>query len=296
MTAALLLREITRLYVREQRKHAKCGDGTSTVQCHVLTELFRDEGLSQQTLVGRLGFDKGWISRAVDALVADGCIERRPNPEDRRSTLLFLTPSGRHRAGSLEQNLNLHASQLLNSLPADSHRQIEDSLQMLLKALTCPSAGAGACASLELRPALDSDRVFIERMLIQEGLPLDGVQEHLADFAVGELDRRVVCAAGFEFYGTDALLRSVVMSPAERGKGRGKQLISYMVEYAAARGVTRLYLLTTTAAAYFSKMGFVHVDRALLPQALQQSRELQGACPASASAMSLRVDQFHAGV
>lgn len=63
--AAPLIREIVRLYVRAQRKQAHCGDGASTVQCHVLTELMREEGMGQQALAQRLGLDKGWISRRV---------------------------------------------------------------------------------------------------------------------------------------------------------------------------------------------------------------------------------------
>jgi len=93
-----LLRDIVRLYVRGQRMHAKCGDGISTVQCHVLTELLQTEGVPQQTLAERLGLDKGRISRAVDTLLNDGFIAKLPSEQDCKSVILLLTPPGHIRA------------------------------------------------------------------------------------------------------------------------------------------------------------------------------------------------------
>lgn len=291
MSAAELLREIVRLYAREQRRHAKCGDGGSTVRCHVLTELYREEGQTQQALAERLGLDKGWISRAVDALATEGCIERRPNERDRRCILLSLTGPGRARAARLERDLNQHAAQLLERLPGDRHPQMQESLQLILKALSGPRNREIASTALTLRPALDRDWAAIEHLLRTEGLPLDGALDHLVNFVVGEVAGRVVCSAGLETYDEHALLRSVVVAPSDRGKGRGKQLVAYMLEQAAMHGVAHLYLLTTSAASFFAELGFEPVNRALLPDALQLSRELQGACPASATAMAMKVPE-----
>ncbi len=94
-----LLREVVRLYVRAQRGDAACLDGSSTAQCHVLNELLRHEPLTQQALARRLGLDKGWISRAVDALSADGALVKVPHDTDKRSAWLTLTSRGRARGG-----------------------------------------------------------------------------------------------------------------------------------------------------------------------------------------------------
>lgn len=64
------------------------------MQCHALTELLREEGLPQQALAERLGLDKGWISRAVDTLVMEGCITKQASEQDRRSVVLSLTVAG----------------------------------------------------------------------------------------------------------------------------------------------------------------------------------------------------------
>lgn len=60
-------------------------------------------------------------------------------------------------------------------------------------------------------------------------------------------------------------------------------------EQASELGVVKLYLLTTTASAYFANLGFRAVTRARIPEQLERSREFQGACPASASAMMMKI-------
>lgn len=130
-----LVREVSRLFVRSQRAQTSCVDGASNVQCHVLTELLRVDGITQQALAERLSLDKAWISRAVDSLVGDGVVSKLPHDLDKRSVQLSLTPLGRVRAEKLEQTLNAHAAQVFESIPAEKHAQIMDSLAILFEAL-----------------------------------------------------------------------------------------------------------------------------------------------------------------
>lgn len=288
-TSAQLVREVVRLYVRSQREQARCGDGGSTVRCHVLTELLRQEGITQRALVERLGLDKGWISRAVDALVADGTVSKQASTQDRRSVTLALTPAGRLRASALEGDLNGHAAQLLARIPPARHAQVQESLQLLLDALS----GEGKmrpCGSLDLRRPASADWPAIAQLLMAAGLPLDGARDHMDHFIVGEIDGELACAGGLEVYGADALLRSVVVAEEMRGRSCARQLLDLLIQDCIKLGVTRVYLLTTTAQAYFSKLGFTVVDRAEIPEPVRRSREFQGACPASATAMALQLN------
>jgi amino-acid N-acetyltransferase len=284
-SSAQLIREIVRLYVRDQRKKAKCGDGASTVQCHVLIELMREEGLAQKALAGRLGLDKGWISRAVDTLVTEGYIAKKISAQDRRSVSLFLTAGGLTRARELDEELTDHAARLLDQVPSDRQVQVQESLQLLMDALAGAMPRRADCDALVFRVAVSKDWPAIKRMLLAAGLPLDGAQQHLSHFVVGEVDGKPICAGGLEVYGADALLRSIVVDDESRGKGWGNQLLARLTEHAATLSVTRLYLLTTSAEAYFLRRGFVAVPRPNIPEQLNFSRELQGACPASATAM-----------
>jgi len=142
---------------------------------------------------------------------------------------------------------------------------------------------------LEIRSATEADWPAIETLLEECGLPLAGAREHLSSFVVGASGNEIRCVAGFELYGSVALLRSVAVAGALRGQGAGDRLLDAIRSKARAEGVEALYLLTTTAAAFFRKRGFQQVERSNAPDELKASRELQGACPASATMMVARI-------
>lgn len=60
-----------------------------------LRYLHRRESLGRvQDLASRLGVTVGAASKIVDRLERDGLAARRPHPDDRRSSLIALTPQG----------------------------------------------------------------------------------------------------------------------------------------------------------------------------------------------------------
>lgn len=142
-----------------------------------------------------------------------------------------------------------------------------------------------ATAPLAFRSAAEADWPAIAALLNAAALPLDGAQDHLKHFIVGVQDGTVVAAAGLEPYGGSALLRSVVVDQARRGAGLGLLLWEEIARRALAQDIYQLFLLTTTAAAFFAQRGFRTATRGDAPQAMSASREFQGVCPASATVM-----------
>ena len=138
-----------------------------------------------------------------------------------------------------------------------------------------------------IRPAEAADLADVETLLRDAMLPTAGVAEHFGSFVVVEHRSAVIAAAGLEIHGSTALLRSVVVLERERGRGLGIALTTRLLADAAARGVREVYVLTTTATAFFPRLGFAPVGRHELPSALDASEELRGACPASAVALGL---------
>lgn len=138
-----------------------------------------------------------------------------------------------------------------------------------------------------VRRASPGDRAQVEALLRNAGLPLDGVGEHFARFYVAEREGKLVGAIGSERYDGVALLRSAAVDDAERGSGVGTRLVEHLLDALRGEGVQSVWLLTTTAEAYFPRFGFCPVPRAEVPGALNASAELRGACPASAIVMSL---------
>lgn len=60
----------------------------------VFTTIARNEGMTVSVLADRMMIDKGQMSRTVRELEALDLIERTPDPTDRRSSVLALTPHG----------------------------------------------------------------------------------------------------------------------------------------------------------------------------------------------------------
>jgi N-acetylglutamate synthase-like GNAT family acetyltransferase len=138
---------------------------------------------------------------------------------------------------------------------------------------------------LTLRPARSEDSAAVEALLRAADLPWQDVAEHLGAFIVGEQGGALVACGGLELYASDALLRSVALAPALRGRGLGRALCDTLLGVARCRGVRDLWLLTTTAADFFAAQGFARVDREQAPAAIRATRELTTLCPASAALM-----------
>lgn len=127
-------------------------------------------------------------------------------------------------------------------------------------------------------------------LLEAEGLPASDLTEaHLQHFFFSGTDGAPSALVGLEIYERDALLRSLVVSAAARTQGLGSALILHAEQYAAARDVRALYLLTTTAESFFEHRGYRRIDRAQAPSSISSTREFASLCPASSAFMIKRL-------
>jgi amino-acid N-acetyltransferase len=138
-----------------------------------------------------------------------------------------------------------------------------------------------------IRRANSADLPAITVLLSDAKLPLAGVATHVSDFLIAEDGGPPIGCVGLERYGAAGLLRSLVVHATSRGAGVGESLTLACIEAARASGICRLVLLTETADRYFPRFGFQAITRDALPEALHESEELRGACPASARALML---------
>jgi len=126
-------------------------------------------------------------------------------------------------------------------------------------------------------------------LLENNGLPKDGVAEHLATVLVAREEKRTVGSAALELYGRVALLRSVAVDRSFRGGGIGQRLTRSALDLAVKSEVTTVYLLTESASEFFTRFGFKPTSRSEVPPAVQRSVEFTSACPASALVMMMRL-------
>ena len=90
---------------------------------------------------------------------------------------------------------------------------------------------------------------------------------------------------GLEIYGDVALLRSLAVAVGSRGSGSGRALVAEAERYAQSQGVSRVYLLTTTAEKFFERLGYTKTDRESAPVPIRQTGEFSGLCPSSSTFM-----------
>jgi N-acetylglutamate synthase-like GNAT family acetyltransferase len=140
-----------------------------------------------------------------------------------------------------------------------------------------------------IRPAGPSDFPQAASLLAESRLPLDGLEERFSHALVASRGERIVGCVALEIYADQALLRSLVVAPDERGGRLGERLTSEVLRLARETGVRDVYLLTETATRFFPRFGFAVADRSSAPAAVAESVEFRAACPASAVLMHARV-------
>lgn len=142
---------------------------------------------------------------------------------------------------------------------------------------------------MPIEPAERRDLSAVRQLLIANHLPVDGVDDLVPTMVVAKSGDEVVGAAAVELYADGALLRSVVVSRRAQGQGLGHRLTEAALEIARSRGTRTAFLFTTTAEAFFPRLGFETITRADLPESVQASVEFRSACPTSATVMRKRL-------
>ncbi|HEY7890468.1 MAG TPA: MarR family transcriptional regulator [Steroidobacteraceae bacterium] len=89
-----LLKDTSRRYTRrfEERAHAL---SLTLPQCRALLHLENNEGVSQKRLSELTELDPMTLVRILDRMEADGWVQRRFDPADRRAHTLWLTPKSK---------------------------------------------------------------------------------------------------------------------------------------------------------------------------------------------------------
>ena len=139
-------------------------------------------------------------------------------------------------------------------------------------------------AEFEIRDAQNSDTPAIVTLVRDAGLPAAGIER--TQFSVAEHDGRIVGCAGLEVHGSAALLRSVAVDAAWRGRRVGEALVRTVLDSAVRLKLDPVVLLTTTAPDWFPRFGFEVTTRASVPRTLLESDEFTGACPDTATVMA----------
>ncbi|MFF2091429.1 MarR family winged helix-turn-helix transcriptional regulator [Paenibacillus sp. NPDC058174] len=92
-------------------------------------------GVTQDQLTQLLKYDKATTARSVKQLEQSGYIERRPDPNDRRSHLLYPTPKAEQFHPTLKRILKQSNENLISNLSSDEEDQLIYLLQKVSRQL-----------------------------------------------------------------------------------------------------------------------------------------------------------------
>ena len=144
---------------------------------------------------------------------------------------------------------------------------------------------------LQVRRTDTAAKPAIIELLEAAGLPTYGVAEDETTILLTVLrGDQVVGSAAVERYEPDGLLRSVVVTPAEQGRGIGRALVTAAEVAARSDGLGALFLLTEDAVGFFATLGYRSLHRRDVPLGIRGSDEYAVVCPEGATVMVKRLN------
>lgn len=106
-----LSRKVSRMY------NNRCLEfGVTAAQSFVILDLMDHEGTSVKDMAARIQLDSPAVTGLIDRLLKEGLVERREDPDDRRSLNLYLTAKGRTLADERLAPMALEFNRFLQSL------------------------------------------------------------------------------------------------------------------------------------------------------------------------------------
>lgn len=130
----------------------------------------------------------------------------------------------------------------------------------------------------------------VKRLLGEARLPTSDLTDvHLEHFLGCGADDALDGVVGLEIYQPVALLRSLAVASACRGRGIGSALLAEAERFARSQDVREVYLLTTTAEPFFARSGYSRIARDSAPVAIRETQEFSNLCPASSAFMVKRL-------
>jgi len=139
---AFLLMEVSRRFVLRFEVHAG-SISLNLLQCRALVCLEKNEGMSQVRLAGLVGVDAMTVVRIVDRMESERLLERRPDPADRRSRCLYLTPRARPLLHEIRHLGDLSRAEVLAGIRGEDLQVFMDVLERMednLSKLDCKTA------------------------------------------------------------------------------------------------------------------------------------------------------------
>jgi MarR family transcriptional regulator for hemolysin len=125
-----LLKDTSRRYTRRFEERAQALSLTLP-QCRALLHLENNEGVSQKRLSELTELDPMTLVRILDRMEADGWVQRRFDPADRRAHTLWLTPRAKPVLDHIAQLIAETRAEALQGLSSEERSKLLELLERL---------------------------------------------------------------------------------------------------------------------------------------------------------------------
>jgi DNA-binding MarR family transcriptional regulator/GNAT superfamily N-acetyltransferase len=241
-------------------------------QARVLWEIAKD-GTRVRALRSRLGLDSGYLSRMLRALEAEGLVEVGADDSDRRVRLVRLTRAGRAERAALDRRSDELAAAVLRPLTGTQRDRLTAAMNEAGRLLTASMIEIAATDPRDplARHCLQAYFGELATRFDSGFDPARSIPVGLADLTapagvllVARLHDDPVGCGALKYHGAGpAEVKRMWVSPAVRGLGLGRRLLTELEARAAAQGVRVLRLETnealTEAIALYRSAGYREV-------------------------------------
>lgn len=114
-----LISRLARLWRRKADQALSAHDLSLATAAPLLILSRRGKCARQGVLAEEMGIEGPSLVRLIDLLQAEGLVERREDPTDRRAKMLHITALGETKADKINQVLRCVRAELLNDVPRD---------------------------------------------------------------------------------------------------------------------------------------------------------------------------------
>lgn len=277
------IRGFNRFYTRTigVLEEAYLGTPLSVAEGRVLYEIAQAPGgLTPKAIRGITGLDAGYLSRILKRFEREALTARTPSPEDGRSITITLAAKGAETFAGLDAASNAVVGRIIEGLDEGQRGRLTRAMGEV-RALLEPAPQA----EVSLRPHRPGDMGWIIEQhgeVYRREFGWDSRIESLtarvcADFLDNfdpDRERCWIAERAGERLGSiflvkgeapgQAKLRLLMLTPAARGLGLGKQLVAECVAFARAAGYREIVLWThavlVAARGIYAASGFEMID------------------------------------
>lgn len=111
------------------------GHDISLVQSHILYEVDHQHHPSMQQVAETLGTDITTFSRQVQSLIKINLVTKKPDPKDRRFSILSLTEEGKEVADNIDQQMSQYMDDVFSNMSQEEKEMVLRSIQLLNKSM-----------------------------------------------------------------------------------------------------------------------------------------------------------------